>query len=304
MLDKKLEIFRMAATLKHFSAAAAALGMTQPNVTQQIARLEDELGTPLFERGGRTMTLLPAGEALLLECDRLFAETGEIRRRVLNAAERFRHYRLGGTMTAGGYVLPDYAALYMQEYPRHHLGLRIANTSVIAEQLKTRTLDLALVEGPFDQNFFLYEDFMEDELIPVAAPGVLPEKFSMGDYLRSGGRFVLRESGSGTRFYFDRFLKQMKWDSPAEEQVFEVDSFDALKLLVRGRYGITVISRLAVADELRAGSIVASELTEGRILRPFRFIYLPNENQSFVENFISFCRRTKRNKGNLEKEIQ
>ena len=65
LLDKRLEIFRMAATLSNFSDAAAALGMTQSNITQRIAGLEKEFGIRLFEPSGRGRRLTPAGTALL-----------------------------------------------------------------------------------------------------------------------------------------------------------------------------------------------------------------------------------------------
>ncbi len=290
LLDKKLEIFRMAATLRHFSEAAEALGMTQPNVTQQIARLEEEIGSALFVRQGRQVSLTPAGEALLAECNRLFATVSEVRRHVRNAAAAVRRYRIGGTMTAGGFVLPELAAAYMAQYADCNVNLHIANTHEISDLLKSRTLDLALVEGPYDEEYFAGREFLEDELIPVAAPGVLPPRFSLGEYLRDGGRLVLREPGSGTRYYFDAFCRRHGLELHREDCLIEVNNFDALKHLVRGRHGITVISELAVADELDAATLRSSRFTEGTIRRRMNFIYQVGENPVFAEHFIRFCR--------------
>lgn len=296
LLNRKLAIFRTAAHLKHFSETAAALGMTQPNVTQQIARLEHDFGFPLFERSGRTLKLTPAGAALQKECDRLFAETAEIRRRVENAQTSTRFYRIGGTLTAGGYILPPLAVRYMKKHPGVNLGIRVANTAGMEEALKLRTIDLALVEGPFDKELFLSETLLEDPLIPAAAPGVLPEKFSMEAYLKSGKPFVLREKGSGTRHYFDLFLKQHNLPQPDRKNIIVANSFEVIKKMVREKMGITVISRLAVEAELLRGELAESSMKEGGIRRKIDFIYLPYENVQFAEHFIAFCRakQTKR----------
>ena len=293
MIDKKLKIFQMAATLNNFTEAATALGMTQPNVTRQIYLLEQELGTPLFERDGRRVSLTPAGKALMKETERLLADAEQLRKTVRCAAEGIRHYRIGGTLTAGGFLLPDCIAAYMKSHPDCNLELRVGNTREIEELLNTHCLDVALVEGPFDRNCFFSEIFLEDELIPVFAPGDCEETFSLKRYLENGHRLILREPGSGTRYYFDRFMEENKLPFPDSDSIVEVNSFDALKLFVRRGLGISVISTLAVAEELNSGLLCAGRFTEGRIFRQMNFIYTATENLKFAEEFIAFCRRRK-----------
>lgn len=301
IIDNKLKIFQMAATLLHFSEAAAALGMTQPNVTQQIAALEKEFKLLLFDRSQRQLRLTPAGEALLVECDRLFAETGDIERRIHNASGGIQHRRIGGTMTAGGYLLPPLAADFMAQTPRYNIGIRIGNTREISDLLKTRSLDLALVEGPFDRIYFLSRRFCEDTLLAVAAPGVLPEQFSLAEYIQHGGRFILREAGSGTRWYFDLFLKKNNLPDLPESALIEVNSFDAIKNLVRRGNGITIISELAVRDEVAAGHLAISHFREGEIRRSIDFIYTADDPR-FAETFIRFCLDARRMANNTPKK--
>ena len=296
MIDRKLEIFRMAAMVGNFTEAAAALGMSQPNVTHQLARLEQELGVKLFLRDGRNVLLTPAGKELFANCGQLFADSEKIIRAVRCAEARQSYHRLGGTMTAGGYLLPGLLASYMKEHPGHTLDLKVGNTREISEQLAARELDVALVEGPFEQNCFLSEECCDDELIPVFSPGFCPEKFSLKEYLGTGKTIVLRETGSGTRYYFDRFLAEHGITPPKQREYLEVNSFDALKLLVRRGLGITVISRMAVRDECAAGALECGRFTEGTIRRKLHFIYLPDADHHFVGAFIRFCRTRMRKK--------
>ena len=293
MIDKKLKIFHTAATLNNFTEAAAVLGMTQPNVTRQIFLLEQELETPLFERDGRRVYPTPAGIALLKETERLLADAEHLRKTVRCAAEGIRHYRIGGTLTAGGFLLPDCIAAYMESHPYCSLELHVGNTREIEELLNTHRLDAALVEGPFDRNRFFAEPFLEDELVPVFSPGFCETRFPLQHYLETGNRLVLREAGSGTRYYFDRFLEENKLPRPHSDSIVEVNSFDALKRFVRRGLGISVISTLAVIDELASGLLDAGRFTEGRIFRQMNFTYTATENLKFAEDFIAFCRRRK-----------
>lgn len=138
-------------------------------------------------------------------------------------------FHIGGTLTAGGYLLPDLAGSYMKRHPDRILELKVANTNGIEEMISARKLDVALVEGPFEQKYFLSEPFIPDELLPAFAPGHCAEAFSLEEYIRCGGRLILRERGSGTRYYFDRFLQTRKLPEPPPRNILEVNSFDALK---------------------------------------------------------------------------
>ncbi len=294
MIDRKLNIFRMAAVLNNFTEAAAALGMTQPNVTQQIAQLERELGHTLFERDGRQVHLTPAGRTLLLESEKLLNEAEQLMRKIHNAASEIRQYRLGATMTAGGYVLPKLLAQYMRKHPEVNLDLHIANTNEIADMLKKHRLDMALVEGPFDKKCFFYEPLLEDELVAVGAPGFAEKELSLADYLEKGKRLILRETGSGTRWHFDCFRQEHNLPPPRRRCILEISGFDAIKQLVRSGFGISVMSELAIQDELAAGTLSKARFMEGPIRRSINFIYMPNENLKFAEDFIFFCRKMTR----------
>ena len=78
---------------------------------------------------------------------------------------------------------------------------------------------------------------------------------------------------------------------PGVQELLEVNSFDAVKLLVREKIGITVISHLAVRDELASGVLECGRFAEGRIFRKLNFLHLPGGDLNFAGNFIRFCRR-------------
>ncbi len=299
MIERKLMIFRMAAELGNFTEAAVALGMTQPNVTRQVAQLEKELGVELFIREGRGIKLTPGGKMLLGETEQLIAAATMVVGKVRSAAAGIKRYRIGATMTAGGYVLPTLLTLFMREHPESHLDVQIGNTADISEMLKKHLLDMALIEGPFDGNCFFSTRLLRDELKVVSAPGCFSGKeFRLAEYLKAGGRFILRENGSGTRYYFNEYLQTHNLPPPQDANVVEANDFETIKRMVRDGFGITVISELAIVDELAAGSLESFAATEGGLRREMNFIYLPTERLKFIEQFIAFCRhRISRIKG-------
>ncbi|MBQ7694725.1 MAG: LysR family transcriptional regulator [Lentisphaeria bacterium] len=291
MIEQSMKIFRAAAAAGSFTGAAALLGMTQSNVTQQVAKLEWELKTPLFFRNGRKVELTPAGAVLKEECERLFAAEADILRKLRCAESRKAAFTLGGTVTAGSFLLPGLAAGFSRERSRYALFLKIGPQEELQNRLEAGELELVLTEEPFDREHFLFEPYCKDRLVPVFAPGFRRQKrFSLAEYLKNGNPLVLDEYGSAVHRAFLRFLKEHGIPEPAPETLHEVASLDAVKLLVQSGPGIAVLSELAVENELKAGVLQAGSFTEGEILREAAFIYLPGGNQKFIGEFIRFSR--------------
>ena len=196
-------------------------------------------------------------------------------------------------------VLPGMIAGFLREHPgRVRLNLRVANTAEISERLKRNFYDLALVEGPFDERFFLSQKLIDDELLLVGSPR-LPvlrsERPELGELFRSGVPLLLRERGAGTRFYFEQFCRNLGVELEGQPQVLTVNNFDAIRAMLREGFGVTVISKFAVREELRNGMLTARRFAEGEIHRSLNFIYLAGDALAFAEEFIAFCRARIRN---------
>ena len=159
MIEKSLKLFRTAAAVCNFTEVAAMSGMTQPNVTKQIANLERRLGVQLFLRTGRSVRLTPAGEVLRDECEHLFAVESDILRKLRSANERSRSYFVGGTATAGSFLLIGMNAVYQKAHPNRVLHLKIERPEVLHRMLAAGELALALTDAPYDRAYFLSEPY-------------------------------------------------------------------------------------------------------------------------------------------------
>ena len=292
MIERSLKLFRTASAVCNFTEVAAISGMTQPNVTKQIANLERRLGVQLFQRTGRSVRLTPAGEVLRDECEHLFDMEADILRKLRSANERKRSFSVGGTVTAGSFLLIGMTAVYQKEHPNRSLHLKIERPEALHRMLAAGELALALTDAPYDRAFFLSEPYCMDRLVPVFAPGYLKRKtFSLGDYIRGGGAFILDESGSGGRAELERFVREHGLPEIDPTKITEVCSPDAVKILVQAGGGISVLSELAVENEVKAGALRSGAFVEGEILRRVDFIYTADGDQKFVNEFIRFCRK-------------
>jgi DNA-binding transcriptional LysR family regulator len=144
-----LRAFIAVAEELHFGRAASRLNLSQPPLSQQIRRLERELGVQLFERNRRAVRLTAAGSAFLIEARRIHADAeraAEMVRRV--ARGESGTLRVGFASSSVLWALPEAVRKYRHQYPDVHIQLQEATTAEQLELLRVARLDLGIVRGP------------------------------------------------------------------------------------------------------------------------------------------------------------
>src|SRR5262245_24050636 len=119
-----LRTFVAVAEQRHFARAASLCNLSQPAVSHQIALLEEEIGTKLFNRASRRVSLTVAGEVMLEEARRILAAVDRARERMQEVARgAVGRIRLGATPTPGLYLLPSLLADYRAQHKAYELRL-------------------------------------------------------------------------------------------------------------------------------------------------------------------------------------
>src|SRR5689334_1168593 len=170
MTLQQLTYFVAAAEAGSFSAAAEELHMAQPSLSEQIRRLEAELGVALFARAGRGLTLTEAGRLLRPHAERTLAEAQE-------AAESVREVRTlrGGTMGFGFFGSAHHYLLagLISDFRRRHPDVRVRaigqNSAEVAEAVREGMLEAGLVALPVDDRGLEVRPAMREELRYVSA---------------------------------------------------------------------------------------------------------------------------------------
>ena len=234
------------ATVEHgsFSAAAQAMLLAQPSLSEQVRRLEDELGVALFSRVGRGVALTEAGRTLLPHAQRVLAEVDAAR----NAVVDVRELR-GGLASFGVFGTSRYyfGADFVAEFRRRHPGVRVRvvgqNSAQTAEAVQAGELEAGAVALPVDDRGLDVVPLLRDELVYVSAnPARLRRSMTIEDLVRAP--LILSEATWGAADPLRRQLNDLA-QRAGERIVPQIDVEDAeaaVELAAQG-LGDTVVGR-------------------------------------------------------------
>jgi DNA-binding transcriptional LysR family regulator len=272
----QLHIFYTVADRGSFSAAAAALYMTQPAVTMQVQALEDYFGSKLFLRTTKKIELTEAGRALLpyaLRSIELMKETEAGMATHTRMLQGRLH--LGASLTMGEFILPRLLGPFGLQYPHISVSMKVMNTTQILDEIVHHQLNFGLIEAPIDHPDVQTDAIMRDELmliLPSSHALAHKKSISWADVLPYP--FILREQGSGTRRVMEEELLRNGLNAKALNIIMELGSTGAIKSAVASDLGITILSESSVKHELALGLLTMRAIEGIRFTRSFYSIYL------------------------------
>lgn len=170
MTLQQLAYFLAAVEHGSFSAAADELHLAQPSLSEQVRRLEAELGVTLFTRAGRGLTLTEAGRTLRPHAERVLAEADAARASVADVRDVRGGTATFGTFGTSGYYLgSELVARFRRRYPDVRVRLVGQNSSEVAEAVRGGELEAGLVALPVDDRGLEVHRAMRDEIVFASA---------------------------------------------------------------------------------------------------------------------------------------
>lgn len=165
MEHRLLDYFLVLAEELHFTKAADRLGITQPTLSHQIKLLEQELGTPLFQRSGKKTYLTSAGNILMEHAQQVHHELAQARLKIgeLSGLKRGR-LRIG---CSGNHLLTESLISFHQLYPDIELTVMELATDETHEGLLTNRLDLGVVFLPLEDEQLISRPLFDEELVCI-----------------------------------------------------------------------------------------------------------------------------------------
>jgi DNA-binding transcriptional LysR family regulator len=283
-----LKAFLAVARNRGISRALDELHLTQPAVSRQILALEESLGTPLFLRKGRFLTLTEAGEILQQHGVRVFQLLAEAREEIDGLKGLIRgHLRISAASTVGIYMIPDVLGEFKTQYPGIEVILDISNKEKVIRNIRDGTADLGFVGPPVPVPEIATETYLEDDLVLIVSPHHwLAARDTVSAKLLAEDVFILREKGSGTREIMEEELRQA---GVSLRQAMELGSTEAIKKAVAANLGISIVSSRAVSLEVMLGHLCAVRVSDLNLHRPIYMLYLRNSPlSSAAEGFRRF----------------
>lgn len=286
---RQLEIFVAVARQESVSRAADELALSQSAASTALGEFERQFDTQLFDRIGKSLRLNELGQVLLPHAVQLLEHAVEIESLLARKTD-FGPLQIGATLTVGNYLATLIAADFLRCHPTAQVKLTVHNSTTIVDQLLHYELDLGLIEGTCRHADLLVEPWVEDELVVFCAPShPLAKAGRISLEALAGQDWILRESGSGTRETFDQALRHFNGELKVR---LELEHTEAIKRAVESGVGIGCISRLALREAFRRGSLVPVETPELDLRRQFQFV---THKRKYVtagmREFIALCRQ-------------
>ncbi|MBC2879277.1 MULTISPECIES: LysR family transcriptional regulator [Streptomyces] len=268
-----LELLLAVARLGSLGRAARELGITQPAASGRLRGMERMLGVALVERSPRGSRLTPAG-VLVTDWARRIVEAAEALDAGAQALRTRRDSRLrvAASMTIAEYLLPGWLITLRTERPGTAVSLFAGNSAAVAARLLAGRADLGFVEGLELPPGLDGAVIGHDRLVLVTAPTHpwARRRTPLGRAELAATPLILRESGSGTRQVLDAALAAE--DGPAPP-LLELASTTAVKAAVVSGAGPSVLSELAVVDELASRRLVEVPVTGLGLRRDLRAVW-------------------------------
>lgn len=244
-----LRMFEAVARLGGMGRAAVELNTVQSNVTARVRALEDGLGTPLFRRHARGVTLTDAGRRLLPFAARVRGLLDDARRAARDDGTPAGPLLVGSLETTAAMRLSPLLSRYVAEHPGVNLTLRTGTTCELVAHVLEHRLEGAFVCGPVEHPELRTEAVFREELVALTAPGVADL-----DALARGGdvRLVVLRAGCSYRLRLEAMLARRGVVGP---RLLEFGTLDAILACVGAGLGITLLPRALVEDAVREGRI-------------------------------------------------
>lgn len=235
---RDLTIFVTVAKTGSITKTATQLGYVQSNVTARIRHLEAKLGTDLFHRLPRGMTLTPSGETLLGYAEQILHLCNEAEQAVQNSETPSGTLRIGAMETTTATRLPAILAGYHEAYPDVEISLTTGPTEQLLEAVLRYDIEAAMVAGPVDHPHLEQVAVIQEELVLISGPNSTSLPSTNGPLTV----LAFRE-GCSYRKRLEQYLDHVGIQS---RKVIELGTLDGILGCVAAGLGISMVPRTVI----------------------------------------------------------
>lgn len=233
---------------RHFGRAAEACFVSQPTLSTQVRKLEDELGVVLIERNSRQVMLTPVGERVVDQAQRVLREVHQL----VDIAQSFKdpyggEFRLGIIPTVAPYLLPRILGPVQRRFPSLRVQLTEAQTHVIVRMLRDGELDAVVLALPLDEEHIEQMPIYTEPFF-LAVSKLHPKAGAASVRLEEleNEAVLLLEDGHCLR---DQALAICKTALATENLNVRATSLETLRQMVAANAGVTLMPALAVTAD-------------------------------------------------------
>lgn len=238
----QLRYFLRIADLANFTRAAEELGVSQPALSRSMQRLEEELGQPVFERRGKSLSLTEAGTLLQGRAQQILSIIEDTKAEICDDGRSGR-IRVGAIPTIAPYFLPEVLRQFSKEFPRATIIVQENTTDALLKSCTQGEVDLAILALPVPARYLEVEELFEEELLLVLPPNhqlVKKERIKLSDV--EPFPFVLLDEAHCLSDNIVSFCRERSFQPVAVERTSQLVMVQELVSLA---HGISMIPAMA-----------------------------------------------------------
>jgi DNA-binding transcriptional LysR family regulator len=263
----QLKIFLKIAECRSITKAAEELHLTQPAVSIQLKRLQDQFEIPLTEVIGRQLYITDFGQKIVEVSQKVITEAEAIKTTI----DRYKGYLTGrikiSVVSTGKYVIPYFLQAFMEKYPGVEMIIDVSNKNKVIQSVEQNETDFSLV-SVLPKIPVKSIELMENRLFLVGSKRFSDRINTIEDL--KGVTLIFRENGSATRKAMEDYLKKKGLTS---FKSMELVSNEAVKQAVNAGIGFSIMPLIGLRNELTVGSMQIFPLEGLPIITTWNLIY-------------------------------
>lgn len=293
---KQLEAFVQVAEGGSFSKAAKELFLTQPTVSAHISSLEKELNVRLFVRNTKEVSLSDDGRDLYRYARQMIDLESQIEEKFGSSRKEKRQcITIAASTIPSQYLLPKVLIKFSEKYPEEQLKIIETDSTKVIAQIVDHLAEVGFTGTVLEKKHCKYIPFYKDELV-IITPST--DKYRQ---IQDGGgediswimkeHVIMREEGSGTRKEAGKQLRRAGVELTDLDIIASIENQETIKKSVRRGMGVSILSRLATADEAEDGHLLVFPIPFADEGRNINLVYNKNYQLSrSAERFIKVVR--------------
>lgn len=275
----KLETFLLLSELGSFTEVANQLFCSQPAVSKQIKKLEDELGVPLFNRIGNRNYLTLQGTYFKPYAQEI-VNTYDMAKEHILQLENLEEGTIsfGATNFIGVYLIPEVLAIFRDKYPKIAVNFTISTSKKLIDLLEKDHIEFAFFSGYVDLNEdrFIRKDILKDELkVIVHSKHRIAEIKSVKFLDIKDETFILKSKESSLYKFLTEHIGE---ESFSKNSLLKINNQEGIKEAVLQDLGISFMSERAVKHEKELGLLKTIHLEDVDLTRSITLVYDKNHN--------------------------
>ena len=289
----QLEIFLKVSELKSVTKASEALYLTQPAVSIQLKKFQDQFNIPLFEVVGRKIYITDFGDEIAIAAKKILAEVESINYKALSFQGELAGKLKIAIVSTAKYVIPYFISDFINDNRGVDLNMDVTNKSSVIQALENNEVDFAMV-STIPKNLKVNRiELMENKLYMVGPVDYkLKTKYlSISEMQKLP--LIYREQGSATRLAMENFIESRKVST---YKTMELTSNEALKQAVISGLGFSIMPLIGIKNALANNDIQIIPVKGLPIITNWSLIWLSTKKLSPVaEKLLEYINSNKTN---------